>query len=125
MRGVERPTPSDSQASTPSAVETGSLNLRWAERFAAALADAGVRDVVIAPGSRSAPLAVALHRSPIRTHVALDERAGAYFALGLAKGARRPAAVLCTSGTAAANFHPAILEAHHGRVPLESNDEEE
>jgi 2-succinyl-5-enolpyruvyl-6-hydroxy-3-cyclohexene-1-carboxylate synthase len=118
MRGVERPTPSDSQASTPAAVETGSLNLRWAERFAAALADAGVRDVVIAPGSRSAPLAVALHRSPIRTHVALDERAGAYFALGLAKGARRPAAVLCTSGTAAANFHPAILEAHHGRVPL-------
>ncbi len=118
MRGVERPSPSESQESTPSAVDTGSLNLRWSERFVAALAEAGVRDAVIAPGSRSAPLAVALHRSPIRTHVALDERAGAYFALGLAKASRRPAAVLCTSGTAAANFHPAILEAYHGRVPL-------
>lgn len=98
--------------------ETGALNLRWAEAFVSALADAGVREAVIAPGSRSAPLAVAFHRSSIQTHVALDERAGAYFALGLAKASRRPAAVLCTSGTAAANFHPAILEAHHARVPL-------
>jgi 2-succinyl-5-enolpyruvyl-6-hydroxy-3-cyclohexene-1-carboxylate synthase len=120
MPGVERPSPGDPHASaaSPSSSETGSLNLRWAGRFASALADAGVRDVVIAPGSRSAPIAVAFHRSSIRTHIALDERAGAYFALGLAKAARRPAAVLCTSGTAAANFHPAILEAHHGRVPL-------
>src|SRR5688572_6585625 len=112
-RGAKVATPPESVES-----DVGSLNLQWAERFVAALGAAGVREAVIAPGSRSAPLAVALHRSPIRTHVALDERAGAFFALGLAKASGRPAAVLCTSGTAAANFHPAILEAHHGRVPL-------
>ncbi len=98
--------------------ETGALNLAWSERFLAALAGAGVRDLVLCPGSRSAPLALALHRSSLRAHVALDERAGAYFALGLAKGARRPAAVLTTSGTAAANLLPAVVEASHARVPL-------
>lgn len=100
------------------AAETGLLNLHWAGAFVASLAEAGVTDVVIAPGSRSAPLAAAFHLAALRTHVALDERAGAFFALGLAKASRRPAAVLCTSGTAAANFHPAVLEARHARVPL-------
>jgi 2-succinyl-5-enolpyruvyl-6-hydroxy-3-cyclohexene-1-carboxylate synthase len=125
MPGVERRTPTPARTSSAdetgvrdAAEETGALNLRWAERFVAALAQAGVREAVVSPGSRSAPLAAALHRSRIRTHVALDERAGAFFALGLAKASGRPAAVLCTSGTAAANFHPAILEAHHARVPL-------
>ncbi|HYJ33643.1 MAG TPA: 2-succinyl-5-enolpyruvyl-6-hydroxy-3-cyclohexene-1-carboxylic-acid synthase [Candidatus Binatia bacterium] len=122
MRGVEKdPLDAAARASGTSAADpdgTGALNLRWAEAFAHALAEAGVTDAVIAPGSRSAPLAVALHTAPLRTHVALDERAGAFFALGLAKASRRPAAVLCTSGTAAANFHPAILEARHARVPL-------
>ncbi|MGE5178852.1 MAG: 2-succinyl-5-enolpyruvyl-6-hydroxy-3-cyclohexene-1-carboxylic-acid synthase [Bacteroidota bacterium] len=108
----------EKSAAPSEAADTGALNLLWASAFAGALAEAGVREAVIAPGSRSAPLAVALHRSSIRTHVALDERAGAYFALGMAKASRRPAAVLCTSGTAAANFHPAILEARHARVPL-------
>ncbi|HEU4333720.1 MAG TPA: 2-succinyl-5-enolpyruvyl-6-hydroxy-3-cyclohexene-1-carboxylic-acid synthase, partial [Candidatus Eisenbacteria bacterium] len=94
------------------------LNLRWATALVGALAAGGVRDAVVAPGSRSAPLALALDRSGLRLHVALDERAGSYFALGLAKASRRPVAVVTTSGTAAANLHPAALEALHGRVPL-------
>lgn len=97
---------------------TGVLNLRWSEGFIEAAVEAGLGDAVVCPGSRSAPLALAIHRAPLRAHVALDERAGAYFALGLAKASRRPVLVLCTSGTAAANFFPAVLEAHHARVPL-------
>ncbi|HTM00777.1 MAG TPA: 2-succinyl-5-enolpyruvyl-6-hydroxy-3-cyclohexene-1-carboxylic-acid synthase [Candidatus Omnitrophota bacterium] len=120
MRGVEKDRPGAAAPRKAAAdpAGTGALNLRWAEAFAHALAEAGVTDAVVAPGSRSAPLALALHAAPLRTHIALDERAGAFFALGLAKASRRPAAVLCTSGTAAANFHPAILEARHARVPL-------
>ena len=79
----------------------------------------GVTDAVLAPGSRSAPVALALaddHR--LRLHVFLDERSAAFFALGLAKRSARPAILLCTSGTAAANFHPAVAEASHGRVPM-------
>jgi 2-succinyl-5-enolpyruvyl-6-hydroxy-3-cyclohexene-1-carboxylate synthase len=79
----------------------------------------GVTDACLSPGSRSAPLALALADDDrIRIHVHLDERSASFFALGLAKATGRPAVVLCTSGTAAANFHPAVLEAHHGRVPL-------
>ena len=79
----------------------------------------GVTDACVAPGSRSAPLALALAGDDrIRVHVHLDERSASFFALGLARATGRPALVLCTSGTAAANFHPAVLEAHHGRVPL-------
>jgi 2-succinyl-5-enolpyruvyl-6-hydroxy-3-cyclohexene-1-carboxylate synthase len=83
------------------------------------LVGGGVRDVVICPGSRSTPMALALKASPdIRCWVHLDERAGAYFALGAAKGGRRPAAILATSGTAVVNFAPAVAEARYGRVPL-------
>jgi len=79
----------------------------------------GVTDACLAPGSRSAPLALALAADDrVRLHVHLDERSAAFFALGLARATGRPAPVLCTSGTAAANFHPAVLEAHHGRVPM-------
>ena len=79
----------------------------------------GITDACLAPGSRSAPLALALAGDDrIRLHVHLDERSASFFALGLAKASGRPTVVLCTSGTAAANFHPAVLEAHHARVPL-------
>ena len=79
----------------------------------------GVTDACLAPGSRSAPLALALAADDrIRVHVHLDERSASFFALGLARATGRPAVLLCTSGTAGANFHPAVLEAHHGRVPL-------
>jgi len=79
----------------------------------------GVTDAVVAPGSRSAPLALALAGDArIRLHVHLDERSAAFVALGLGRATGRPAVVLCTSGSAAANFHPAVTEAHHGGVPL-------
>lgn len=82
----------------------------------------GLREVVLCPGSRSAPLAYAAHdletAGRLRLHVRVDERSAAFLALGLAKASRRPAAVITTSGTAVANLHPAVLEAHHGAVPL-------
>ena len=82
----------------------------------------GVHHVVLAPGSRSAPLAYALlaadRAGRLTLHVRVDERAAGFLALGLAKVSRVPAAVVTTSGTAVANLHPAVLEAHHGLVPL-------
>ena len=80
---------------------------------------AGVTDAVIAPGSRSTPLTLALATDGrVRVHVMLDERSAAGFALGLGHATRRPAVVCCTSGTAGAHFHGAVLEAYHGRVPI-------
>jgi 2-succinyl-5-enolpyruvyl-6-hydroxy-3-cyclohexene-1-carboxylate synthase len=94
--------------------------------FGAVLADelarCGLREAVVAPGSRSAPMAMALHElaraDRVRLHVRADERSASFTALGLAKASRRPVAVLCTSGTAAANFHPAVIEADESGVPL-------
>jgi 2-succinyl-5-enolpyruvyl-6-hydroxy-3-cyclohexene-1-carboxylate synthase len=85
----------------------------------------GVREAVLAPGSRSAPLALALFdrsgaggEPALRLHVRVDERAAAFLALGLAKASRRPVALVCTSGTAAAHFHAAVIEADESGVPL-------
>jgi 2-succinyl-5-enolpyruvyl-6-hydroxy-3-cyclohexene-1-carboxylate synthase len=82
----------------------------------------GVRDVVLAPGARSAPLASECFEADriglMRLHVRVDERTAGFLALGLAKGSGAPAAVLTTSGTATANLHPAVLEAWHAHVPL-------
>ncbi|KGN42931.1 2-succinyl-5-enolpyruvyl-6-hydroxy-3-cyclohexene-1-carboxylic-acid synthase [Knoellia aerolata] len=82
----------------------------------------GVRDVVLAPGSRSAPLAYAVQQAEragrLRLHVRVDERTAGFLALGLAKGSGLPVPVITTSGTAVANLHPAVLEAHHTGVPL-------
>lgn len=90
--------------------------------FADELARCGVREVVIAPGSRSTPLAMSFYEleraGRIRLHVRIDERSASFTALGLAKAGGRPVAVLCTSGTAAANFHPAVIEADESAVPL-------
>ncbi|HEY0642163.1 MAG TPA: thiamine pyrophosphate-binding protein, partial [Nocardioides sp.] len=94
---------------------------RLARDVVAALLGAGVREVVLAPGSRNAPLAFALHDAMdaglLRLHTRVDERTAAFLALGLTKvGA--PAAVVCTSGTAVANLHPAVLEAAHAGLGL-------
>ncbi len=87
--------------------------------FAAELVAAGVRDAVICPGSRSAPLALALRATPgLRVRVLLDERAAGYFALGMARTSRRPVVLLATSGTATVEFSPAVVEARLSRVPL-------
>jgi len=83
------------------------------------LARANVRNVCLCPGSRSTPLAVATSQQPaLRCWTHIDERSAAFFALGLAKAAREPVALVCTSGTAAANFLPAVVEAHYAGVPL-------
>lgn len=91
--------------------------------FAATLVDewirAGVTDAVVCPGSRSTPLALALAgREELRLHVRLDERGAGFFALGLGMATGRPAPVCTTSGTAAVELHPAVVEAHHAGVPL-------
>ncbi len=90
--------------------------------FTDELVRCGLREVVLAPGSRSTPLAMAFadaeRRGLIRLHVRIDERSASFTALGLAKASRQPVAVLCTSGTAAANFHPAVIEADESGIPL-------
>jgi len=92
------------------------MNLR---AFADELARCGLREVCTSPGSRSTPLVLTLAREPrLRATSHIDERAGAFFALGAAKASGRPVALACTSGTAAANYVPAVIEAHEARVPL-------
>jgi 2-succinyl-5-enolpyruvyl-6-hydroxy-3-cyclohexene-1-carboxylate synthase len=87
--------------------------------FCDELARCGMTDACTSPGSRSAPLVLSLVREPgITCWSHIDERCAGFFAVGLAKASRRPVAIACTSGTAAAELAPAVIEAHHARVPL-------
>lgn len=91
----------------------------WARLLIVSLAEAGVRHLVISPGSRSTPLVLAATREPLlECFDVVDERAAAYFALGLARITGQPAVLLCTSGTAGANYLPAVVEAGMAHVPL-------
>src|SRR5438445_3953732 len=91
----------------------------FAATFVDELAAQGVQFACVSPGSRSAPIAMALQRHPrIKVIVHIDERCGSFFAVGLGKSTGKPAVVLSTSGTAAAEFHPAVVEAAYSRTPL-------
>ncbi|MUK03161.1 2-succinyl-5-enolpyruvyl-6-hydroxy-3-cyclohexene-1-carboxylic-acid synthase [Vibrio cholerae] len=108
----------ESAARTPAPLDSAAA----AARAVRALVAGGVTDVVVSPGSRSAPLAYALAEAEaaglVRLHVRIDERSGAFTALGLALGGQRPAAVVTTSGTAVGELLPAVMEANHASVPL-------
>ncbi len=94
-------------------------NTLWARVFVDELARAGVRHATLAPGSRSTPLVLALARhDDVTVTVHLDERSAAFHALGIGKATGTPAAVVTTSGTAAANLHPAVVEAERASTPL-------
>lgn len=94
-------------------------NMLWARTVIEECTRSGVRALCLAPGSRSGPLAIAAADQPgLMVHVHLDERSAGFFALGMARVLEAPVAVLTTSGTAAANLLPAVVEAHHASVPL-------
>ncbi|MFC4407054.1 2-succinyl-5-enolpyruvyl-6-hydroxy-3-cyclohexene-1-carboxylic-acid synthase [Haloarchaeobius iranensis] len=94
-------------------------NVLWAETLVDELAAGGLTTACIAPGSRSTPLTVAFDaHDDVETFSHLDERSAAFFALGRGRRTGEPTALVCTSGTAAANFHPAVIEANQARVPL-------
>jgi 2-succinyl-5-enolpyruvyl-6-hydroxy-3-cyclohexene-1-carboxylate synthase len=100
-------------------VDATNRNTALASAMVEELARCGVRRAVVSPGSRSTPLALALWRQPsIEVEVVLDERSAAFFALGTALASGIPAVALCTSGSAAAHFHPAVTEADEASVPL-------
>ncbi len=103
--------------STPSEPAPGALQATFCATLVDEWVRAEVTDAVVCPGSRSTPLALAL-ADRLSVHVRLDERGAGFFALGLAVASRRPVVVLTTSGTAAAELHPSVLEAHHSGVPL-------
>ena len=98
---------------------SAAIQTLWAELLAATLADAGVRLVVLSPGSRSTPLAAAFAAEPrLELVTIIDERAAAFFALGAARATGVPAAIACTSGSAPAHYLPAIVEASAASIPL-------
>lgn len=102
-----------------STLDYRNTNTLWASVIAETLHRLGLSTAVICPGSRSTPLTVAFVRHPhIETIPILDERSAAFFALGCAKRLKQPAAIVCTSGTAGANFYPAVIEARESHVPL-------
>lgn len=94
-------------------------NILWAETLAAQLVNAGVKYACISPGSRSTPLTYAFTTNKkIKSFAIIDERTSGFFALGLAKATNTPVVLVCTSGTAAAEFYPAIIEAFQSKIPL-------
>jgi 2-succinyl-5-enolpyruvyl-6-hydroxy-3-cyclohexene-1-carboxylate synthase len=100
-------------------MDSTNANTALASVFAEELARGGVRLAVISPGSRSTPLAVALWRQPeIEVSVIVDERSAGFFALGAAQASGEPVALLCTSGTALVNYHPAVVEGDESGIPL-------
>ena len=91
----------------------------WARLLLDGFAVAGVRDVVISPGSRSSPFVLAAHEhADLRCHDVLDERSAGFFALGQAKACGEPSLLICTSGTAGAHYLPAVMEAAQSYTPL-------
>ncbi|MEY4282921.1 MAG: hypothetical protein RL467_477 [Actinomycetota bacterium] len=103
-------------------VEYMSASTSLARTIVRQIIEAGITDVVISPGSRNAPLSLAFNAAAaqklITVHIRIDERTAAFFALGLIKSTGRPVPVVCTSGTAVANYHPAVLEANHTNAAL-------
>lgn len=100
-------------------INFSNVNSLWASILVETLYRLGLETSVICPGSRSAPLAFAFaQHNQIESIPVLDERSAAFFALGLAKQTGKPTALVCTSGTAGANFYPAVIEARESRVPL-------
>lgn len=94
-------------------------NVLWATIFVDELARNGLKAACVSPGSRNTPLVMALAaHADIQVYSHIDERSAAFFALGLALASDQPVALVCSSGTATANFYPAIIEAHYTRVPL-------
>lgn len=98
---------------------TAAVQTLWTELLVATLADAGVRTCVVSPGSRSTPLVTALAAEPrIELPTIIDERAAAFYALGIARATNEPVALVCTSGSAAAHYLPALVEASMSAIPL-------
>jgi 2-succinyl-5-enolpyruvyl-6-hydroxy-3-cyclohexene-1-carboxylate synthase len=103
----------------PDTTDAPNRNTLWGRVIAQELVRSGVRDVCLTPGSRCTPLTNAFAEHPeVRTYTHIDERSSAFFALGRAKATGRPTPLVCTSGTALANYHPAVMEAANARVPM-------
>ena len=100
-------------------LDFSNVNTLWSSILVATLVRLGLKTAVICPGSRSSPLTVAFaNNCKVETIPILDERSAAFFALGRAKQTNLPTVLVCTSGTAGANFYPAIIEAKESRIPL-------
>jgi 2-succinyl-5-enolpyruvyl-6-hydroxy-3-cyclohexene-1-carboxylate synthase len=119
VSSAARSTPTPASEAGGSAALAVNPTYAFVSTFFGSLRASGVRNVCISPGSRSAPLAVAASWDPeLRTWVHVDERSAAFFGLGLARASDQPVALVCTSGTAAANYLPAVIEASHVGAPL-------
>lgn len=96
----------------------GYVQTQWMRLLVSTLHDVGVEDFVVSPGSRNTPLIAALQATSARLHLCVDERAAAFMAIGMTRVTGRPAALVCTSGTAASHYYPAVIEASQSGLPL-------